>query len=210
MNDKLDFKKQYKDLYQPGTTPSLIEIPPIPYLMVDGVGAPEGEAYGQALEMLYAVTFTIKMSKMNGTQPAGYVEYVVPPLEGLWDCGAAGFDAENRENWRWTSLLRQPDFVTGEVFGWAVDIAAKKKPGLPFDRVRLETYDEGLCVQQLHVGPYSTEQETIDQIGLFIRDNGLTDQCGTERRHHEVYLSDPRRTKPERLRTILRHPVARG
>lgn len=209
MNEKLDFKKQFKDLYQPGTRPALIEIPPIPYLMVDGIGAPEGEAYAQALELLYAVTFTIKMSKMSGTQPTGYIDYVAPPLEGLWDCEAVGFDLENRERWRWTSLLRQPDFVTDEVFAWAVGLASRKKPHLPFDRIRLETYDEGLCVQQLHVGPYSTEQETIDEIGRFIRENGLTDQCGTKRRHHEVYLSDPRRTRPERLRTILRHPVAR-
>ncbi len=208
MQDKLDFKKQYKDLYIPKAVPSLVEVPPILYLMADGNGAPEGESYQEALELLYSISYTIKMSKMSGNQPEGYVEYVVPPLEGLWDCTVEGFDP-NREQWTWTSLIRQPDFVTQDVFLWACGELKKKKPELNLERVRLETYHEGLCVQIMHIGPYCEEQASIDKLSDFIRENGLKDVCSTQRRHHEIYLSDPRRTAPEKLKTVLRHPVIR-
>lgn len=207
MAEKLDFKKEYKDIYLPKREPVLIQMPGIRYLMVDGEGAPESTDYQEALQLLYTLSFTIKMSKMGGHQPENYVDYVVPPLEGLWDCGAGGFDP-NRNRWKWTSLLRQPDFVTQDVFEWACVSARKKKPDLKLERVRLQDYEEGLCVQMMHVGPYTTEQETIDRIAAFIAENGLTDECGGERRHHEVYLSDPRRTAPEKLKTVIRHPVA--
>ena len=208
MQDKIDFKKQYKDLYMPKATPSLIEVPLISYLMVDGSGAPEGESYQEALELLYSIAYTIKMSKMGGTQPEGYIDYVVPPLEGLWDCAAEGFDPD-RTKWTWTSLLRQPDFVTQDVFAWACGELKKKKPELNLERIRLEPYDEGLCVQIMHMGPYSEEQASIDKLTAFIQENGLKDACGLHRRHHEIYLSDPRRTAPEKLKTVLRHPVIR-
>lgn len=207
--DKLDFKKEYKDLYLPKQKPALVEVPPMRFLMVDGTGAPEDAAYQEAVQLLYSLAFTIKMSKMSGNQPEGYVEYVVPPLEGLWDCDAEGFQPD-RHQWKWKSLLRQPDFVTDQVFAWACDEARKKKPGLDVGKVRLETYDEGLCVQLLHVGPYSEEQRSIDLLTAYIKEQGLVDQCGTRRWHHELYLGDPRRTAPERLKTVLRHPVARG
>lgn len=208
MEQKLDFKKEYRDLYQPGAAPSLVEVPPIPYLMVDGHGAPDGPAYQQAIELLYSVSMTIKMSKMNGTQPAGYFEYVVPPLEGLWDCGPQGFDPD-RDSWKWTSMIRQPAFVTEEVVRQAIETVRKKHPDYQTERIRFGVYEEGLCVQAMHVGPYTTEQETIDKIAAFVRENALEDACGTARRHHEIYLSDPRRTAPERLKTVLRHPVCR-
>ena len=207
MGEKLDFKKKYRDLYLPGKGPALIQVPPIQFIMVDGVGDPNGEEYHQAMELLYALTFTIKMSKMGGNAPEGYIEYVVPPLEGLWDCGVAGFDLDNRDKWCWTSMIRQPDFVTDEVFAWACKQVAKKKPGLDVAKARFELYDEKLCVQIMHLGPYSTEPQSIDKLAAFVAENRLTDACGTDRRHHEIYLSDPRRTKPEKLRTVLRHPV---
>ncbi|MFQ8600807.1 MAG: GyrI-like domain-containing protein [Oscillospiraceae bacterium] len=208
MEQKLDFKKEYRDLYQPGPAPALVEVPPIPYLMVDGQGAPDGQAYQNTIELLYAVSMTIKMSKMNGTQPAGYFEYVVPPLEGLWDCGPQGF-APDRESWRWTSMIRQPEFVTQEVVRQAVDRVRQKHPDFQLERIRLGVYEEGLCVQAMHLGPYTTEQETIDKITAFVQENALSDMCGAARRHHEIYLSDPRRVPPERLKTVLRHPVSR-
>lgn len=208
MQDKIDFKKQYKNLYMPKATPSLIEVPLISYLMVDGSGAPEGKSYQEALELLYSLAYTIKMSKMSGTQPEGYIDYVIPPLEGLWDCAAEGFDPD-RTKWAWTSLIRQPDFVTQDVFAWACGELKKKKPELNLERIRLETYDEGLCVQIMHMGPYSEEQASIDKLTAFIQENGLKDACGPQRRHHEIYLSDPRRTASEKLKTVLRHPVIR-
>ena len=174
--------------------------------MVDGRGAPEEPSYQEAVSLLYSVAFTIKMSKRNGSQPEGYFDYVVPPLEGLWNCSEEGVHPD-RSRWVWTSLLRQPEFVTGEVFRWAVAQAARKKPELDYARVRLEPYGEGLCVQMLHMGPYSREQETVDTLAAFLEREGLVYDHG--RRHHEIYLSDPRRCAPERLKTVLRLPVKR-
>ncbi|MFD1178500.1 GyrI-like domain-containing protein [Paenibacillus puldeungensis] len=207
--DKLDFKKKYKDLYLPKGEPELIQVPKMNFIVVAGEGAPESESYQNAVQILYSLTYTIKMSKMSGSQPEGYIEYVVPPLEGLWDSAAGvGYDP-NRDQWRWTSMIRQPDFVTQSVFEWACKQAAKKKPELDFNRARLTTYDEGLCVQMMHTGPYSRELGSIDRMQQFIAENGLIDCCGTDRKHHEVYLKDPRKTAPEKLKTVLRHPVSK-
>ncbi|WP_040196846.1 GyrI-like domain-containing protein [Candidatus Soleaferrea massiliensis] len=207
MTDKLDFKKMDRAFYSAKQQPAVIELPPIPYLMVDGTGAPEDASYQQAVQLLYSIAFTIKMAKMGEWQPQGYTDFTVPPLEGLWDCGTTGF-SDNRHAWKWTSMLRMPEFVTPEVLQWACEQAKKKHPDLDFSRVRLETYEEGLCAQIMHVGPYSEEQRSIDALGAFITQQGLTDDCSAAgRRHHEIYLGDPRRTAPERLKTILRHPV---
>jgi hypothetical protein len=206
MLEKLDYKKEYKDLYLPKGKPVFIHVPPINFIMVDGQGDPDGEEYHNAVGLLYALSFTIKMSKMGGNQPDGYFDYVVPPLEGLWDCGCDGFDPERRGSWIWTSMIRQPDFVTQEVFTWACEQAVKKKPEFDFTKARLETYNEGACVQIMHNGPFSTESASIEQIDRFIKENNYIDDCG-ERRHHEIYLSDPRKCAPERLKTVLRHPV---
>ncbi len=207
MIDKLDFKKEYKDLYLPKDKPVFIQVPPMKFIMVDGRGDPNGEDYHTAVGLLYALSFTIKMSKMSGNQPQGYFDYVVPPLEGLWDGDGSGFDLEKRDSWSWTSMIRQPDFVTQEVFDWACGQTAKKKPELNVSKVRLASYDEGACVQIMHVGPYSSEPASIDKIKQFIDINNLIDTCGGERRHHEIYLSDPRKTAPKRIKTVLRHPV---
>ncbi|WP_312642163.1 GyrI-like domain-containing protein [Hydrogenoanaerobacterium sp.] len=205
MNGKLDFKKQEKALYLPRGTPELVEVPPMQYLMLDGCGDPNGEQYKNAVEVLYAIAYTIKMSKEH---PQGWLDYTVPPLEGLWDCGCDGFELEKRQQWAWTSMIRQPDFVTQNVLRKAKETLAVKKPQLDTSGVRLSAYEEGLCVQLMHIGPYSTEQESIDKIAQFVAQNNLTDECGNDRRHHEIYLSDPRKAAPENLKTILRHPVA--
>ncbi|MDL2253022.1 GyrI-like domain-containing protein [Ruminococcaceae bacterium OttesenSCG-928-I18] len=206
---KFDFKKEFPDLYRPKTNPSLVEVPPMPFFMVDGVGAPEGREYQQALNLLYSLTFTVKMSKMGTTQPKGYFDYVVPPLEGLWQGGELFSGNPNREQWRWTSLIRQPDFVTAEVFDWAKETASRKKPDLPFEKVRFETYEEGLCIQLLHIGPYAQEDRSLALLRNFAEKNGFIQDFSPTRHHHEIYLGDPRKTKPERLKTILRHPVKR-
>jgi hypothetical protein len=209
MYDKLDYKKEFKDLYMPKQKPALIEVPPMNFIMVNGKGDPQQEEYQNAIAILYALTFTIKMSKMSGSQPAGYFEYVVPPLEGLWWCEDGGFDFEKRDSWCWTSMIRQPEFVTNEVFEWAVEECKKKKPQLDISQARFEPFTEGLCVQMMHIGPYADEPKSIKMIKDFIEESGLADATGIERKHHEIYLSDPRKTAPDKLKTVLRHPVVK-
>lgn len=208
-SNKLDYKKQYKDLYMPKNKPSLVEVPPMNFIMVDGKGDPNSEEYQKSVSVLYALTFTIKMSKMGGMKPEGYFEYVVPPLEGLWWCSNGKFDFEKRDNWIWTSMIRQPEFVTEEVFKWAVNECKKKKLGVDVSKARFESFTEGLCVQIMHIGPYADEPASTEKINDFINENGFIDVTGNKRKHHEIYLSDPRKTAAERLKTVLRHPVER-
>lgn len=204
---KIDYKKEYKDLYLPKQAPALIEVPAIQFIQVDGRGAPEAEDYQSAVQILYALTFTIKMSKMSGKQPEDYFEYVVPPLEGLWWMKGGAFDLNQRSEWFWTSMIRQPEFVTLEVFNWAVEECKVKKPEIDVSRARFVSFDEGLCVQVLHVGSYSDEVASVEKMEQFISANGLINETGNIRKHHEIYLGDPRKTAPERLKTVLRIPV---
>ncbi len=204
---KFDFKKEYPGLYLPGDAPALIDVPEMSFLMVDGKGDPGGPEYVASLQAIYALAYTIKMAKMN-TAPEGYFEYVVPPPEGLW-WGAHGFDIHDRNSWRWTTMVRQPGFVTQDVFGWALAECGKKKPEVDVSNVRLERFTEGLCVQAMHTGPFSDEPATIEKMKRFINSNGFKDVVGDVRKHHEIYLSDPRKTAPEKLKTILRLPVER-
>lgn len=218
--EKRDYKKEFKELYQPKGKPAVIDVPPMTFLMVDGQGDPNEEngAYRQAVGLLYALTFTIKMSKMGGRAPEGYFDYVVPPLEGLWQCEGGGMvDYQHKELFCFTSMIRQPEFVTPAVFQWACEECAKKKPELAarIPMVRRETFTEGLCVQMMHHGPYDDEPASIAQMETFILENGLknaigdTNESGQVRRHHEIYLSDPRKAAPEKWRTVLRCPVKR-
>lgn len=206
MAEKLDFKKEYKNLYLPGRKPGTIDVPAIRFIAVDGTGDPNGESYQQAVSLLYALTFTIKMSKMGGKQPAGYVEYTVPPLEGFWSDHP---ENTSREQWHWTSVIRQPDFVNEEVLAWAKKEAARKKPQLDYSRAKLWDFCEGLCVQMMHTGPFAEEPASIALLHGFITQEGLVPDYSDVRRHHEIYLSNPRRTAPEKLKTVLRLPVRR-
>ena len=214
MAQKFDYKKEYPDLYLPGKKPMPIQVGRMRFLMVDGKGAPESEEYQSALKALYAVAFTIKMSRLS-TPPEGYFEYVVPPLEGLWHTpqsaqGPQAFTALPRQQWQWTSMLRQPDFVTPQVFQWALEECRRKKPEVDCSKIRLEAFEEGLCVQMLHLGPYSEEETTLSQLREWIRAQGYRDDTGESRRHHELYLSDPRRCAPQRMKTVLRLPISRA
>ncbi len=212
--EKLDYKKAYKDLYQPPAKPSVIEVPEMIFIAVDGEGNPNTcAAYKEALEILYGLSFTVKMSKMNGTQPEGYFEYVVPPLEGLWYCDEIYFNGLNvtdKDKFRWTSMIRQPEFVTEEVFYAAKETLNKKKPALDLSKIRYMKLTEGLCVQIMHIGSYDSEQESIEKISEFISRNGYKEDFSDGRFHHEIYLSDPRKCAPERLRTVIRHPVKKA
>ncbi len=205
--EKLDFKKEYKDLYLPKTKPMLIDVPAMTFMMVDGRGDPLHEEYRQAMEILYGLTFTIKMSKMTGERPEGYIEYVVPPLEGLWWNSKQTFNLHQRDGWLWTSMIRQPAFVTTPVFEWAVMQCRKKKPDVDYTKARLETFTEGECVQMMHIGPYSEEPATVEKLHAFIIEKGLKNMTGDVRKHHEIYLGDPRKTAPEKLKTVIRLPV---
>lgn len=209
--EKLDYKKEYKDLYQPAAKPSIIDVPEMIFIAVDGAGDPNVcPEYKAAMEILYGLSFTIKMSKMNGTQPEGYFEYVVPPLEGLWWVDGEQFDGVNitdKSKFRWTSMIRQPEFVTETVFENAKTVLQKKKPGLDLSGARLVKITEGLCVQIMHKGPYDSEPESIEKMKQFIAETGYTEDISEKRLHHEIYLSDPRKCAPERLRTVIRHPV---
>ena len=234
-----DFKKAYKDFYMPAPVPALIDVPPMTFIAVAGQGDPneEGGAYARALNALYALSFTIKMSKKGAWQPAGYFDYVVPPLEGLWwtPCKEAAFtgaELTNKQELHWVSLIRQPDFVTPEVFAWALQTAQAKKPELAevLAQARLVRFAEGPCVQMLHKGPYDTESQSIAQMQTFVAEHGISEALGLPqgedpalmlaeldvqgavlrvRLHHEIYLGDPRRSKPANLKTVIRHPVER-
>ncbi len=209
--EKLDYKKEYKSLYLPRKTPSLIDVPEMRFLAVEGCGNPNTcEAYKEALELLYGLSFTIKMSKMNGTQPEGYFEYVVPPLEGLWFTEDAAFDGLNmtdKNKFHWISMIRQPEFVTEEAVKTAKAALAQKKPHLDLQKARLIQFTEGLCVQILHQGAYDNEPASIAAMQQFLAGTGYAEDFSEGRYHHEIYLSDPRKCAPERLRTVIRHPV---
>ncbi len=208
---KFDFKKEYKEFYLPKQKPALVDVPTLPFIMVDGEGAPAGSSYQDAIEILYALTFTVKMSKMREKKLNGYYEYVVPPLESLWWLPGGGFDAAKpREEWLWTAMIAQPDFVNEDVFAEAVEICKKKKPGLALARARFAVFTEGLCVQLLHVGPYHDEARSMRLLGDYIEENGWKNITDAQHKHHEIYLSDPRRTAEEKLKTVLRCPVAKG
>ncbi|SDM59684.1 GyrI-like domain-containing protein [Acetanaerobacterium elongatum] len=216
--EKLDFKKQ-KEFYLPPTEPTLINVPAMRFIMVDGKGNPNIERgeYQQAVEILYALSYTIKMSKLSGQQPKGYIDYTVAPLEGLWWLeDSTDMDFSQKSKYCWTSMLRQPEFVTQEVFSWACGEVAKKKPHIDVSRARLCDFEEGLCVHIMHIGPYETEPHTLAKVDAFIEQQGLKTNIdavlpdGTIRRHHEIYLGDPRRISPKKRKTVLRHPVVKA
>ncbi len=211
--DKLDFKKAFKDLYLPPVEPMIIDIPDMTFIMTDGEGNPNEPdgAYAKAVSLLYALAYTIKMSGKGTDAIAGYVDYVVPPLEGLWWFKDGGpWRAGAKKDFVWTAMIRQPEFVTPDDFAWAISETAKKKPGFDYKKTRLESFNEGLCVQCMHVGPYDTEPETVKKMDAFTRERGCEADFGDMRHHHEIYLSDPRRSKPENIKTVIRHPVKKS
>lgn len=204
-----DYKKEYKEFYLPPKKPGLIEVPEMNYIAVRGKGnpnEPEGE-YKAAMQLLYGIAFTIKMSYKGGKEIEGYFPYVVPPLEGLWrQQGVEGIDYAHKEKFEWISMIRLPEFVTKEVFDWAVMEASEKKKS-DFSKAEFLTYREGLCVQCMHIGSYDAEPATIEQMDAYMKEQGYEPDFAGKRFHHEIYLSDPRRTKEERLRTVIRQPV---
>lgn len=204
-----DYKKEYKEFYLPPKKPGIVTVPPMNYIAVRGKGNPniEGGEYKQSIGLLYAIAFTIKMSKKGNHQMEGYFDYVVPPLEGFWwQDNSKVIDYTRKEDFHFISVIRLPDFVTREEFDWALEEATRKKKQ-DFSKVEFLTYDEGLCVQCMHIGSYDDEPETVDKMHAFMREQGYELDITDKRYHHEIYLSDARRVAPERLRTVVRHPV---
>ena len=204
-----DYKKEYKEFYMPKAKPEIVDVPVMNYAAVRGSGDPNEEdgEYKQAIGLLYGVAYTIKMSKKGSHQVDGYFDYVVPPLEGFWwQDGVEGVDYGNKGSFQWISVIRLPDVVTKEEFDWAVKEAELKKKQ-DFSKVEFLTVDEGLCVQCMHIGPYDDEPETVAMMDRYLEENGYENDLTDERRHHEIYLSDARKTAPEKMKTVIRHPV---
>ena len=204
-----DYKKEYKEYYMPPKTPTIITVPPMNYIAVRGQGDPNAEdgAYKQAIGLLYGIAFTIKMSKKGSRRIEGYFDYVVSPLEGFWwQEGMTGVDYSHKEDLKWISLIRLPDFVSKTDFDWAVSEAAEKKK-TDFSKVKFMTYDEGLCVQCMHIGSYDDEPATVQLMHEFMEREGYALDISDKRFHHEIYLSDARRVAPEKLKMVIRHPI---
>lgn len=204
-----DFKKEYKEFYMPKKKPGIVEIPKMNYIAVRGKGNPndENSEYKNSIGLLYAIAFTIKMSYKGAHKIDGYFEYVVPPLEGFWwQENIVGIDYNRKEDMQFISVIRLPDFVTEDDFKWAVDEATAKKKQ-DFSKVEFLTYDEGVCVQCMHIGSYDNEPETVELMHKYMAENGYELDITDSRLHHEIYLSDPRRCDESKLKTVIRHPI---
>jgi hypothetical protein len=204
-----DFKKEYKECYLPKNQPQIIQVPNINYLAVRGKGDPnlKGGAYQQAIGVLYAVAYTLKMSSKTGHTMEGFFEYVVPPLEGFWrQDDAQEIDYSKKENFHWISVIRLPDFVTPEDVAWAAETASKKKK-MDCSSVEFLTVEEGLCVQMMHLGPFEQEPASVARMDAYLLEHGYENDMSDQRLHHEIYLSDARRVAPEKWKTVIRHPI---
>ena len=204
-----DFKKEYKEYYLPKSKPELVTVPPMNYVAVRGRGDPneEGGEYQKAMSVLYAVAYTLKMSYKTDHRMEGFFEYVVPPLEGFWwQEGVDGIDYGDKASFCWLSLIRLPDFVTRADFDWAVETAEKKKR-LDCSRAEFLTLNEGLCVQILHMGSYDDEPASVALMDRYLDEKGYENDFTETRRHHEIYLSDARKTAPAKRKTVIRHPI---
>lgn len=204
-----DYKKEYKEFYMPKNKPSIVNVPKMNYIAVRGKGDPnlEGGEYKASIGLLYGIAFTIKMSKLGDHRIDGYFDYVVPPLEGFWwQEGRIGIDYSRKDTFQWISLIRLPDFVTKEDFDWAIEEATRKKHS-DFSKVEFLTYDEGLCVQCMHIGAYDDEPATVRLMEAYTKNNGYEIDISDLRFHHEIYLSDARKVAPERRKTVIRYPI---
>lgn len=204
-----DYKKEYKEYYMPKNKPSIISIPKMNYLAIRGKGNPneiDGE-YQKSIGLLYGIAYTLKMSYKGNYKIEGFFEYVVPPLEGFWwQEGVHGVDYTRKDDFQFISLIRLPDFITKKDFEWAIEEATKKKKQ-DFSKVEFFTYDEGLCVQCMHIGSYDDEPKTVDSMHRYMEEEGYMLDISDVRYHHEIYLSDPRKCKTDKLKTVIRHPV---
>lgn len=209
-NMAFDYKKEYKEFYMPKNKPSIVKIPQFNYIAVRGSGNPneENSEYKNSIGLLYAIAYTIKMSYKGSYKIDGYFEYVVPPLEGFWwqEGNVNGIDYKSKDELNFISIIRLPDFVTKADFDWAIEEATKKKKQ-DFSKVEFLTYDEGICVQCMHMGPYDDEPVTVNLMHEYMKENGYELDISDTRYHHEIYLSDPRKCAVNKLKTVIRHPI---
>ena len=204
-----DFKKEYKEFYMPKKRPEIIDVPPMNYIAVRGKGDPNEEngAYKQAIGVLYAVAYTLKMSYKTDRRIEGFFDYVVPPLEGFWwQDGVKGIDYDKKERFNWISVIRLPDFIKKDDFEWAVKTAAEKKK-IDCSSAEFITVNEGLCVQIMHIGAFDSESESVELMDKYLEENGYENDISDKRLHHEIYLSDARKVIPEKWKTVIRHPI---
>lgn len=204
-----DFKKEYKEFYMPKNKPEIVNVPKANYIAVRGKGNPNEEdgAYKKAIGVLYAVAYTLKMSYKTDYKIKDFFEYVVPPLEGFWwQDNIDGIDYSCKETFNWISVIRLPDFITKKDFTWAVETATEKKK-LDCSSAEFLTIDEGLCVQIMHYGPFDNEPETIAVMNSYLEENNYENDITSQRLHHEIYMSDARKVAPEKLKTVIRHPI---
>ncbi len=207
-----DFKKEYKEFYMPKNKPEIVTVPKANYIAVRGKGDPneEGGAYKQAIGVLYAVAYTLKMSYKTDYKIEGFFEYVVPPLEGFWwQDGVSGVDYSNKDSFNWISVIRLPDFVTRKDFDWAVETATLKKK-IDCSAAEFVTIDEGLCVQIMHLGAFDDEPATVAIMDAYLKEQGYENDFSDTRLHHEIYMSDARKVAPEKLKTVIRHPIRKA
>ena len=207
-----DYKKEYKEFYMPKNKPEIVSVPKANYIAVRGKGDPneEGGAYQQAIRVLYAVAYTLKMSDKTDHKIDGFFEYVVPPLEGFWwQEHTDGVDYADKATFNWISVIRLPDFIMKKDFEWAVETAAKKKQ-LDCSSAEFMTIDEGLCVQIMHLGAFDDEPAAVALMDAYLEQNGYVNDMNRDRLHHEIYLSDARKVAPEKRKTVIRHPIKKA
>ena len=206
-----DFKKEYKEFYMPKNKSEIVNVPAANYIAVRGKGnpnTPDGE-YQQAIGVLYAVAYTLKMSYKTDYKIEGFFEYVVPPLEGFWwQDNVDGVGYGNKDSFNWISVIRLPDFVKMKDFEWAVETATQKKK-LDCSKAEFLTIDEGLCIQIMHIGSFDNEPESVAIMDAFLEENGYENDINEKRLHHEIYMSDARKVAPEKWKTVIRHPIKR-
>ena len=222
-----DLKKEYKEFYMPKNKSEIVKIPPMNYVAVRGKGNPNVECgdYQQAISILYAVAYTLKMSYKTDYKIEGFFEYVVPPLEGFWWQGEQhpvdaemrtdrtdrrenikGIDYSNKDTFNWISVIRLPDFITEKDFAWAVQTATRKKK-IDCSPAEFLTIDEGLCVQIMHQGSFDSEPATVALLEDYLKEQGYENNINEQRLHHEIYMSDARKVAPEKWKTVIRHPI---
>lgn len=204
-----DYKKEYKEYYLPKKKPEIVNVPKMNYIAVQGKGNPneiDGE-YGKAISVLYAIAYTLKMSYKSDYKIEGFFEYVVPPLEGFWwQEGIQGYDNTKKDAFSWISMIRLPDFITKKDFEWAKEMVLKKK-NMDCSKAMFYTIEEGLCVQMMHIGPFDDEFASVAMMDAYLEENGYENDFSDTRMHHEIYLSDPRKSAPEKWKTVIRHPI---
>ena len=204
-----DFKKEYKEFYLPKNKPQIVNVPKANYIAIRGQGNPneEGVAYKKAIEILYAVAYTLKMSYKNDYKIDGFFEYVVPPLEGFWwQDGICGVDYSKKDEFNWISIIRLPDFIIRENFDWAVKTASEKKK-IDCSKAEFLTIEEGLCVQIMHFGSFDDEPASLEKMDKYLAENGYEKDFSDTRLHHEIYLSDSKKSTSDKMKTVIQHPV---